>query len=60
MNYPVTTGDYLWTDDGARAELQLGSAAMRLASRTGLSVLNLDDSTTQIRLTEGSLHVRLR
>ena len=29
LNRPVTLGDRLWTDKGARAELHLGSAALR-------------------------------
>ncbi len=60
VNRPITTGDKLWTDNGARAELHLGSAAIRLSSNTGFSFLNLDDRTTQIRLTEGTVNVRVR
>jgi hypothetical protein len=60
VNRPITTGDKLWTDNGARAELHLGSAAIRLSSSTGFSFLNLDDRTTQIRLTEGTVNVRVR
>ena len=30
VNRPITTGDKLWTDRGARAELNIGSAAIRL------------------------------
>jgi len=56
----MTTGDKLWTDNGSRAELHLGAAAIRLASNTGFSFLNLDDRTTQIRITEGTLNVRVR
>ncbi len=60
VNRPITTGDKLWTDNGARAELHIGSAAIRLSSNTGFSFLNLDDRTAQIRLTEGTLNVRVR
>ena len=60
VNRPITTGDKLWTDNGARAELHLGSAVIRLSSNTGFSFLNLDDRTTQIRLTEGTANVRVR
>ena len=60
VNRPVTTGDKLWTDNGARAELHIGSAAIRLAGNTGFSFLNLDDRTAQIRITEGTLNVRVR
>ena len=29
INYPVTTGDHLWVDRGGRAELQIGTTAVR-------------------------------
>src|SRR5712664_3851815 len=60
VNRPMTTGDKLWSDNGGRAELHLGSAAIRLSSNTGFSFLNLDDRTTQIRITEGVINVRVR
>src|SRR5712692_1693114 len=60
VNRPITTGDKLWTDNGSRAELHIGSAAIRLSSNTGFSFLNLDDRTAQIRITEGTLNVRVR
>src|SRR5712664_3544323 len=60
VNRPITTGDKLWTDNGSRAELHIGSAAIRLSSNTGFSFLNLDDRTAQIRVTEGTLNVRVR
>ena len=60
INRPLTTGDHLWTDEGARAELHIGTAALRLNSRTAFEFLNLDDNIVQIRLTEGSLNVHLR
>ncbi len=59
-NRPMTTGDKLWTDRDGRAELRIDSFALRLGAQTGFSFLNLDDRTVQIRLTEGSLNVRVR
>ena len=60
VNRPITTGDKLWTDNDARAELHIGSAAIRLSSNTGFSFLNLDDRMAQIRITEGTINVRVR
>jgi hypothetical protein len=60
INRPMTTGDKLWTDQGARAELRVDSYAIRLGEQTGFSFLNLDDRTVQIRLTEGTVNVRVR
>jgi hypothetical protein len=59
-NRPVTIGDKLWTDKNSRAELQIGSAAIRLGSETGFSFLNLSNNMTQIRLTAGVVSIHLR
>ena len=59
-NRPMTTGDKLWADQNSRAELQLGSAVIRLDANTGFSFLNLDDNTVQIQLTSGAINVRVR
>ncbi len=59
-NRPLTTGDRLWTEEGSRAELNLGSAAFRLSSRTNFTFLNLDDKAAQIQVSLGTLNVRLR
>ena len=60
LNYPLTIGDHLWTDQDGQAEVHVGSTAIRLASNTEISFLNLDDQTIQIRLSTGSLDLRLR
>ena len=59
-NRPMTTGDQLWADQNSRAEVELGSAVIRLAANTGFSFLNLDDRTVQIQLTSGSLNINVR
>jgi hypothetical protein len=60
LNYPLTEGDHLWTDAGSEAEMHVGSAAIRMNSQTALAILNLDDRTVQLSLTQGSLSVRIR
>jgi hypothetical protein len=59
-NRPMSTGDQLWTDQDSRAEVQLGSAAIRLGPDTGFSFLNLDDDTIQIQLTSGMINISVR
>ena len=59
-NRPLTTGDRLWTDDNSRAEVNLGSAAFRLDSKTNFSFINLDDRVAQVQLSTGTLNVRVR
>ncbi len=60
LNRPLTVGDKLWTDKNARAELQVGTAVLYLSGETGFSFLNLDDRVMQVRLTEGTLNLRVR
>ena len=59
-NRPMVSGDDLWADENSRAEVHVGSAAIRLGARTGITFLTLDDNNTQIRLAQGSLLVRVR
>src|SRR6266487_7133768 len=60
VNRPITTGDKLWSDNGSRAELHIGSAAIRLSGNTGFSFLSLSDNVSQIRVTEGTINIRVR
>ena len=60
INRPLTTGDRLWTEARARAEIQLGGALIHVDDATGISVLNLDDRIAQLELTQGVLNVRVR
>ncbi|MGZ5138885.1 MAG: DUF6600 domain-containing protein, partial [Burkholderiales bacterium] len=60
LNRPFTSGDRLWTDSNARAELHVGSTALRLAALTSVDMLNLDDQTIQLRLAQGAINLRVR
>ena len=60
INRPLTTGDRLWADPGARTEIQIGGAMVRMNGSTSVSVLNLDDQIAQLQLTQGALNVRVR
>ena len=60
VNRPLTTGDKLWTEPKARAEIYVGPASVRLGSNTGFSFLNVDDDTIQMRVTAGVLYVNVR
>jgi hypothetical protein len=59
-NRPLITGDRVWADAGARAELQIGSLALRIGSQTSVTILNLDDRVAQFQLAQGALNVRVR
>src|SRR6266852_4903573 len=60
INRPLTTADRLWTDKNSRAELHLGSAAMRVSAETSLTLTNLTDDTLQVELDQGTLNLRVR
>ena len=59
-NRPMVTGDNLWADENSRAEAHIGSTALRLGAKSGITFLNIDDRTVQIRVAQGSLIVRVR
>jgi hypothetical protein len=59
-NRPLVTGDKLWLERGARAELQTGQAVVRVGGSTSMALLNLDDRTTQLQLNQGVLYIRVR
>lgn len=60
LNRPLVTGDNLWADEDSRAELHIGSTALRLGPTTGITLLEVSDQATQIRLVQGSLIVKVR
>jgi TonB family protein len=60
LNWPMTTGDSLWTGNRSRAEMHIGSSAIRVGEQTSVSFLNLDDRTVQIQLNSGTINVRVR
>lgn len=57
-NYPLTTGDRIYTDRDGRAELETGNIAVRLSSGTDVSTTNLNDQIVQLGLAQGTLRVR--
>lgn len=59
LNYPATTGDRLYTDQDSRAELDLGTSAVRMSGATDLTVANLTDQLLQLGLAQGTIRVRV-
>src|ERR1700689_2875638 len=60
LNYPMTTGDNLYTDVGARAVLRIGQNAIRLNSGANFQFGNLSDNVVQTSVNAGSLSLRVR
>jgi len=59
LNYPLTTGDRIYTDQDSQAELEVGSAAVRASATTDLTVANLNDQFMQLGLGQGTVRVRV-
>ncbi|MGC2197166.1 MAG: DUF6600 domain-containing protein, partial [Terriglobales bacterium] len=60
VNRPLTTSDRVWTDKEARAELNLGSAALRMNAETSLTLTNVSDDIVQVELDQGTLNLHIR
>lgn len=60
VNRPLTTGDRLWTDQGSRVSLHMGSASVNLSENTDFSFLNLTDGAVQIQLNAGTIRMRVK
>lgn len=59
LNYPVTTGDRVYTDQDGQAELEAGSVAVRASATTDLTMANLNDQFMQLGLGQGVIRVRV-
>jgi hypothetical protein len=59
-NQPLTRGDRIWTDRGARAELQLGAATLHVDGESHLGLSDLDERSAQFILQQGSVNLRVR
>jgi len=59
-NRPVTTGDRLWADTSARAEIEIGSTTLRAAGSTEIDIVRLNDHWVQVRIPQGTLNQRVK
>ena len=57
LNYTLTTGDRLYTDQGARAEVEIGPVTVRMSEGTDLTLANLNDQAVQLGLGQGAIRV---
>lgn len=58
LNQVLTSGDRVYTDTSAGAELQSGQLAVRLAGGADLTVTAMTDTLAQFGLAAGSVHLR--
>lgn len=60
QNRPLTSGDRIWSDEGSRAELHLGTATLHVDGQSHLGISALDDRAAQFILMQGSVNARVR
>jgi Family of unknown function (DUF6600)/FecR protein len=60
LNRPLTISDRLTTERGSRAELSVGTAALRVDEYSDLTIANLDQDIAQIALNSGTLGIHVR
>lgn len=60
QNRPLTAGDRLWSDRGARAEVHLGSATLHVDGESHVGVSALDAGNAQFILMQGTVNARVR
>jgi FecR protein len=60
VSRPLTNADNIWADKNSRAELNLGSARLRIDSETSLTLTNVNDMRAQVELHQGVLNVHVR
>ncbi len=58
-NFPVSSGNSFWTDNGAQAGLEISDSRIVLAPQTELDVTTLDPSGLQAVLAQGEAYLRL-
>jgi hypothetical protein len=58
VNYPLTSGDALWTEPNGRAEVFVGATRLRMQGGTQLETLSLTDDQLQLRISQGRIDVK--
>ena len=60
LNYPITTGNALWTEPGARADVEVSANRIAMDSQTELDMTTLDDHALVATEPQGGLYLGLR
>jgi hypothetical protein len=60
LNYPITSGNSLWTQPAAASEIQVGPSSMNLDQSTELDVTTLDDHTLSTTIPQGAVFLNVR
>lgn len=60
LNFPVTSSHAISTAKDSRAEIRIGSLAIRIGADTELNLTTIDDQTVQLGLPKGELSINLQ
>jgi hypothetical protein len=60
LNSTLIAGDRLWVEPGARDEVQIGGAALRMGGGTLVTLADMDDRLTRLQMSQGRLNIRVR
>jgi hypothetical protein len=58
LNYPITSGNSLWTEPQAHAAVDIGGSRLYLDNATELDIGTLDDQGFQAQLPRGAVYLR--
>lgn len=58
VNTPLTSGDSIWNEPGARSEISVAGSRVRLDAATQLDLLAIDDTQTRLQLAQGRADIR--
>ena len=58
INYPMSSGNALWTEPNGRAELFVGGTRIRMQGSTQLETLALTDDQFQLRISQGRIDIK--
>jgi hypothetical protein len=59
-NRALGAADNVWTDTASRAELNVGTGILQMNAQTSLTFVNVEPTTVQVRLNQGTLHLHVR
>jgi hypothetical protein len=60
VNRPLTNSDNVWADKNSRAEINVGSALIRIDSESSLTLTNISDKAIQLQLHQGAMNLHVR
>lgn len=60
INRPLTNSDNVWADKNSRAEINVGSALIRIDSESSLTLTNVGANAVQLQLHQGAMNLHVR